>query len=252
VIRDYKYGSACNIGQSVDFQRNKIIGNTIYNGTGLDSDVTWVLGIENWGMYTTIANNHIYQMAGVAIDNGGKYCLVANNHCYNISQDLTHPAYAAINSRYSNASINASYSNYVGNAVYDTQGSPTMSFGYTEQSALLTGIRLSGNQIYNGISGNYNILSSSTVLDGALGQVSAVYDPGNLVDGAGATTTATVTGAALGDLVVSSFSLDLQGIMMSAWVSSADTVSIRFQNETGGAIDLGSGTLRVRVFPQVQ
>jgi hypothetical protein len=72
---------------------------------------------------------------------------------------------------------------------------------------------------------------------------SAVYNPANLVDGAGVTTTVTVTGAVLGDIAEASFSLDLQGIMMTSWVSSANTVSVRFQNETGGAIDLGSGTI---------
>lgn len=76
---------------------------------------------------------------------------------------------------------------------------------------------------------------------------SATYDPGSLADGAGVTTTVTVTGAALGDFAVASFSLDLQGITMTAYVSAADTVSVRFQNETTGAIDLASGTLRARV-----
>ncbi len=79
-------------------------------------------------------------------------------------------------------------------------------------------------------------------------QGSATYNPPNLIDGAGDTTTVTVTGAALGDYAEASFSLDLQGIAITAWVSAADTVSVRFQNETGGTIDLGSGTLRARVF----
>lgn len=78
-------------------------------------------------------------------------------------------------------------------------------------------------------------------------QGSATFDPGNLVDGAGETTTVTVTGAALGDYASATFSLDLQGILLTAWVSAADTVSVRFQNETTGAIDLLSGTLRARV-----
>lgn len=79
---------------------------------------------------------------------------------------------------------------------------------------------------------------------------SATYNPASLADGAGATTTVTVTGAALGDFAVASFSLDLQGIMVTAYVSAADTVSVRFQNETGGTIDLASGTLRAWVRAQ--
>ena len=85
-------------------------------------------------------------------------------------------------------------------------------------------------------------------LPGAVVSGSATYDPPNLIDGAGATTTVTATGAALGDLVECvSFSLDLQGITVTGYVSAADTVSVRFQNESGGTLDLGSGTLRVRV-----
>jgi hypothetical protein len=78
-------------------------------------------------------------------------------------------------------------------------------------------------------------------------QTSITHDPPSLAAGAGVTTTATVTGAALGDLARASFSLDLQGIMLTAWVSEADTVSVRFQNGTVGVVDLASGTLRVRV-----
>lgn len=76
---------------------------------------------------------------------------------------------------------------------------------------------------------------------------SATYDPANLADGAGATTTVTVTGAVLGDIATATFSLDLQGITLTAWVSAADTVSVRFQNESGGALDLASGTLKAKV-----
>lgn len=76
---------------------------------------------------------------------------------------------------------------------------------------------------------------------------SATYDPPSLVDGAGTTATVTVTGAALGDFAQASFSLDLQGITVTAWVSAANTVSVRLQNESGGTLDLASGTLRARV-----
>lgn len=78
---------------------------------------------------------------------------------------------------------------------------------------------------------------------------SATYDPPSLADGVGVTTTVTCTGVVLGGFARASFSLDLQGITVSAYVSAADTVSVRFQNESGGTLDLSSGTLRVRVEP---
>jgi hypothetical protein len=77
---------------------------------------------------------------------------------------------------------------------------------------------------------------------------SLVWNPGNLVDGAGETSSGiTVTGAAFGDFVDVAAPYDLQGINCTAYVSAADTVKIRAQNETGGPIDLASGTWRVRV-----
>lgn len=76
---------------------------------------------------------------------------------------------------------------------------------------------------------------------------SATYDPPSLADGAGASTTVTVTGAVLGDLAMASFSLSTQGILVTANVTAADTVTVRFQNETTGVIDLLSGTLRAAV-----
>jgi hypothetical protein len=72
---------------------------------------------------------------------------------------------------------------------------------------------------------------------------SATYDPPSLADGAGVTTTVSVPGANLGDFAFASFSQSLQGVTVTAFVSSANTVSVRFQNETGAAIDLTSGTI---------
>lgn len=76
---------------------------------------------------------------------------------------------------------------------------------------------------------------------------SATYDPPSLADGAGASTTVTVTGAILGDYAIASFSLSTQGILVTANVTAANTVTVRFQNETTGPIDLLSGTLRAAV-----
>jgi hypothetical protein len=104
--------------------------------------------------------------------------------------------------------------------------------------------------VINGQSGvrfNLPVTANIKVVDLLDPSSSVTYDPPSLVDGAGTTTTITVTGAALGDYAVASFSLDLQGITMTYCVSAANTVSVRFQNETGGTVDLASGTLRAKV-----
>lgn len=101
----------------------------------------------------------------------------------------------------------------------------------------------------NATIGDLETLRAATA--GAFLTGSATYDPASLTDGTGATTTVTVTGAALGDYVVGvSFSVSLQGILLTGYVSAADTVSVRFQNESGGTLDLASGTLRALVLSQ--
>lgn len=78
---------------------------------------------------------------------------------------------------------------------------------------------------------------------------SLVWNPGNLVDGAGETSSSiTIKGASLGDFVQVSAPYDLQGILAHAYVDATNSVKIRIQNETGGAIDLASGTWKVIVY----
>lgn len=80
---------------------------------------------------------------------------------------------------------------------------------------------------------------------------SATWNPGNLADGAGETSASIpVTDAQLGDFVWVSAPYDLQGILAMGYVDVANSVKVRLQNETTGAIDLASGTWRVRVYKQ--
>jgi hypothetical protein len=118
--------------------------------------------------------------------------------------------------------------------------------GGTTARCLITGNMLTGNitgPIADGGTGNGRVIHSND--DWGVGR--ATYDPANMADGAGLTTAVGAFGALLGDHAEASFSLDLQGITLTAWVAASDVVGVRFQNETGGAIDLASGTLRVAV-----
>ena len=76
----------------------------------------------------------------------------------------------------------------------------------------------------------------------------ATWNPGNLADNTQTSVATTLTGAALGDEVTCSFSLDLQLLQLTGHVSAANTVTVVLRNGTGGAIDLASGTLRVSVW----
>lgn len=77
---------------------------------------------------------------------------------------------------------------------------------------------------------------------------SKVHDFASVADGANASTTVPVPGAALGDFAVASLSVALPaGAILTAVVSAADVVTVTLLNETGGALDLASATLAVRV-----
>lgn len=73
-------------------------------------------------------------------------------------------------------------------------------------------------------------------------------DVASLVDAAGASQTFTVTGVQLGDMVIGrSLGVSTAGITVTADVTAADTVTVRFQNESGGTVDLASTTIKLLV-----
>lgn len=99
------------------------------------------------------------------------------------------------------------------------------------------------------LGGTGNVVGDD-VVDGvpAVLSGSATWDPGLIADGDEEVVSVTVTGAALGDFVEAvSFSLDVQDLQLSAQVTGTNTAKAQLLNNTGGAIDLGSGTVRVRV-----
>jgi hypothetical protein len=78
---------------------------------------------------------------------------------------------------------------------------------------------------------------------------SATWDPGSIADGDEEVKEVTVAGAALGDFVLVSASIDVADLALVAQVTAADTVTCQLLNNTGAAVDLGSLTVRVRVTP---
>jgi len=93
---------------------------------------------------------------------------------------------------------------------------------------------------------NFNRRSFQDVFD-VVALVTATVDPASLVDAAGATSSVTVTGAALGDFVLVAAPYDLVDVTVTAYVQSANTVEIRVQNESGAGANLASGTWNICV-----
>ena len=84
----------------------------------------------------------------------------------------------------------------------------------------------------------------ATVLDSKVAiaiAYSATYDPPAI------TQAFTVTGAAFGDFVQVSFSQNLSGLTLTAYVSAPDQVTIAAHNPTAGTLNLPSGDLKLRL-----
>ena len=79
-------------------------------------------------------------------------------------------------------------------------------------------------------------------------KVTATLNTDSLNDGAGVSDTVAVPGVALGDMVLGiSHGVDAAGVVVHAYVSAANVVTLRMQNESGGTVDLASATVRVVV-----
>ncbi len=80
------------------------------------------------------------------------------------------------------------------------------------------------------------------------------HDFGNLANGASASTTVTTTGpggllgfADVGDWAIATLSSYQAGVQLTANVTALNTVTVTITNNSGGALDLASGTLKVMV-----
>ena len=87
----------------------------------------------------------------------------------------------------------------------------------------------------------------TVVMAGSFFKGSDTWDPGAISDGNEEAKEVTVTGAALGDFVMGSFSLDITDLSLSCAVTAANTVTCTLYNNTGGDINIGSGTISVEV-----
>lgn len=118
-----------------------------------------------------------------------------------------------------------------------------------EGTGTLSRVVVTDNEISGSVTKWNGSIPSGTILRNNIGwmEASQSYDPPSIATSAGVTTTITCAGALLGDIVYCSFSNPLQGLVLTGWVSAENTVSVRFTNLTGSAIDLASGTLAVKV-----
>jgi hypothetical protein len=130
-----------------------------------------------------------------------------------------------------------------GNHIYDSRTAGNEAdFGVRVSTSITEAIK-SGYRVEGNKSEGPATATTNLPLRGSIS-----WNPASLGDGTGETSSAiTVTGAAFGDSVDVGIPYDVQGMNVTGYVSAADTVKIRIQNETGGTIDLGAGTWTVHV-----
>ena len=76
--------------------------------------------------------------------------------------------------------------------------------------------------------------------------VTCTLDSASVADQAAGTDTVTISGVALGDMVIGmSAGVDEAGLVRRAYVSAANTVTIATTNTTGGAVNLASTTVKL-------
>jgi hypothetical protein len=75
--------------------------------------------------------------------------------------------------------------------------------------------------------------------------LSQVWNPGSIANGASESINLTVTGATFGMVCSAVLGISTSGLILSAAVTAADTITATLQNNTGGAVDLASTTLTV-------
>jgi hypothetical protein len=93
----------------------------------------------------------------------------------------------------------------------------------------------------------FHIMGASAArVTGIIG-TSLTNDPANIGTQGWTSQEVTVVGAALGDFALASFSLDVQDLTVTADVTAADTVTVTFNNNTSGAINLTEGSIKVLV-----
>lgn len=73
----------------------------------------------------------------------------------------------------------------------------------------------------------------------------ATWAPGAILNLGQATTTITFSGAAIGDFVLPSASIDLLGLQLTAYVNAANTVTLVLTNLTGATVTPASFTAKV-------
>lgn len=218
-----------------DIQINTARAATVTGNVSLDADF--------YGLHATLVQSSVF--SGNQIVRPGRHGIfVGSSDAVVLDGNVVLEASALITGAFScgihlDALTNAKIAR---NVVRDRAA--RMQYGYFEQSNCAGNV-LTENDIRDATVTRYTLAATSYRHD--LVVATASYNPPSIAAGGRASTTVSVSGAALGDAVTAGFNADLQGVVLTGSVGAAGSVDLVFFNPGGSAIDLPSGQLTIWV-----
>lgn len=235
------------------------LSNCLFNGTAADVNTS----IQDVGGNNFFTGCHVYFGGNVIL---GANSVWAGGGCYDLKTTQAYCIEGASNATVTGAYISAAD---VAGGIKAISGMAVNACNVISNAGI--GIRcetstatISGNRSTGNTAGNYSFTAyphgyspnANYSGDGVYPlQASTTWNPASLANGASESVNVTVTGAAVGDSVDAGFPMIVggsgqNGMQISASVYTANTVKVTITNNSGGAVDLDSGTLVVKVTKQ--
>lgn len=242
VCRNSHYGTGVNTGSHGPFY---VTDNICYGGVGLDTDGTYVAGIEFSGVGGVCARNICYANSGVGIASFSYGAVIADNVCYNNGVSGATGHQAGIVGSYASSSQFFTRNTVTGNTCFDS-GPGTQLYGFSDDTNGCVNNTFSGNNFEYNVSAPVKMLSQNSY-SGATYEGKLAYVGGTLASGQSASFNVTVTGAKLGDFAVGSLDSFGGSMNITANVIGTNAVQVTIANLTGSTITLPAGNFRAKV-----
>ena len=212
-------------------------GNTIDTMGGADgaSQTTGAILVQ-YTLGCVVTNNHIYnaEQNGIIFDGGGNTGIVCSN---NAIHGVTLRTGNASGIRFNTTTTGVCTGNYVDATdnypLYFNAACPNLRLDDTNVLITDGTTPASGSVLVNAanVGRGYRFTGSKS------------HNFADLASGASESTTVTVTGAALGDAAMAWLAIDNALVVLNAYVSSTNTVTVVATNRAGGNVNLADTTL---------
>jgi len=248
-ISQWGYGGGITINSDAYTNNAILIGNICEDSSGVDANATYPSGIECWAAQSIIQGNYCYNNSSAGIAFGGDKTIVTNNVCGNNGNSTAGIGIGQVSQPAWPAASNCIVAN---NVLFDT-GTGNQDYGFGQGNAstsTFVDTQVFNNNFFNNVVGDvqFGTYSTQNQFTGYVYESSATYDAPSIPGtGSDAGLSITVAGATLGDFVQVSCSISLAGMSVTGYVAVSNSVTVVISNLTGGAINLGSATYRVRV-----